>query len=252
MGVVVELARAGSSLEKGADKDRVFSSKFASLPIYKKYRVNITHNASTPATTLVTLFSHDLGYAPVFQAEYGDANGQMKMAAPENILVDETRVMMEARNETGTDELYITIYARPIEEEFTSEINLPFERPGGSGRNNIVFQVARPGFDVSSRDKRKLVIDTNFKYLPVHESDNGNYAASAGLQTFPHDLGYAPLFWVYYKPSFGSNQHWRAILGAPNSSILSGAHRSTDEDLQIFVTSPGDYAYIMFKDPIAS
>lgn len=252
MGVVVELARAGSGIDKGADKDRVFSSKFPSLLIYRKYRVNITFDVSTPATTLVTLFSHDLGYAPVFQAEYGDAAGQMQMAAPEGIMVDETRVMMEYRNETGTKELYITLYARPIETTFTSPVQLPFERPGGSGTNNVVFKVARPGYDVRARDKRKLVIDTNFKYLPVHASDYNTYGASAGLQTYDHDLKYAPLFWVYFKPNFGSNQHWRAILGAPNSSILSGAHRSSDENLKIFVTSPGDYAYIMFKDPIAS
>lgn len=253
MGVVVELARRGSDLNSGAEKDRVFSSKAVSLGIAFKLKISITFSASTPFGTAVNLFSHNLGYPPVIQAEEGSFSGQMSMAAPYALMVDETRLMFEAPGSSGSVDLYVTIYAWPIGQEYTSEVRFPFERGGSNASDKVVFKVARPGYDIDARDDRHFIINTRNKYLPVHKSGASLSSAGGGVfKVIEHNLGYAPLFWVYYKPNAIGNLYYRYIVGAPFTEVVTGAHRSTTEDIQIYETGQGDYAYIIFKDPIAS
>lgn len=258
MGVVVELARRGSDLNTGAEKDRVYSSKYPSIPIAYKLKVTLTISGATPVGTLIPIFQHNLNFKPVFQIEEDeDGDGQWRMGAPFEFMCDETRILATAPGVAVTAYFYITIYLRPIEEEFTSVVKTPFERGGGNRSDKAVFKIARQGFDISERDDRKFVINTRNKFLPVHKSGLVPVTSTGGVfHEIEHNLGYPPLFWLYYSYDSAISPttagYYRYLIGAVATETVTGAHKVDNNKLYVFVTTPGEYAYIIFKDPIAS
>lgn len=69
-----------------------------------------------------------------------------------------------------------------------------------------------------------------------------------------HNLGYPPLFLVYYGATAGDIAGtWQALQGAPNSEVVTGAHRANKTKLFIGGANIPEtrLAYVIFKDPYA-
>ena len=94
---------------------------------------------------------------------------------------------------------------------------------GKIGATTYGIKVSKPGFDVKTATDDQLVMSSEFLSLKIAHSDapisNGNY---------PHNLGYAPAFFVSAKKTYGENSYW-GFVGQEQDSIfeLSFASDST-------------------------
>lgn len=137
------------------------------------------------------------------------------------------------------------IFALNIEEAFQSEsIILPTVADAAAiAETNYGIKIAKPGRSIDSDDLRDFSVNSNARSPMVHSVTPGTKAASPSSITVTHDLGYAPMGFVYVK-----------LTGESDYILLTGADDSnigvTTTTLSFFLPYACDYSVVILKDPL--
>lgn len=204
-------ARAGYSVETANDRELSFNSEWPLLPIDSEGTFEVNKTLSAP----VTIYNHDLGYAPVFRVYY-ESGGEVYSLPNSGVIgsnctVDSDNLYWRDVYFSGTPmNLHWKVYRRPIETNLSTDAySLTGSNIQGEAKAQIV--VARPGEDATSSDPRDISFNSEWKQLII---DSSKYAVadtsdpSEYVLTITHNLGYRPMYWGYYKDS---NNEWRFL-----------------------------------------
>lgn len=241
-----EAVRRGYTLEDAPDSEKLFSSKFPSLLITHRIKLKVTNNGATGLFSNFPIFRHNLGYAPAFFAF--TSSDDVDYVPTAFIYVDSDNVYAEKRESSGTRYYFIYIFARPLLQTIKTDV-VASSGIGVQRAQGPQIIVARNGSDIDSRDKRDFVIHPDTKTLTVHMTgyEEGGSSNSSEWPKIRHDLGYSPLFFVYFiDPNKGSAQF---IWFLPNTGS-SYSLESTNSDLTLPTNQPGKFCYLIMKDPL--
>ena len=248
----IEVARRGYDLRTASDSDKLFSSKFPSLLIAKRYLFTVNFGGGLSQSFLGNLTDHGLNYIPCFFAFKSTDND--KWNPTDEIYLDESSVYVIKKTGSGTQYFMVYLFFTPMFEFYKA----PNVAPTGSGKGSIggpFMKIARNGHSVEDEDLRNFVIHPNSKTLSVHQTGFvTNPADGTGNIDVEHGLTYAPLHMIYLRQDTGGSYDGKAnmIYYVPNSSAtLSPPADGTNLTIPTGTPgTPGDYAYLILKDPI--
>jgi hypothetical protein len=252
----IEIAQTGHSFPGVADYHKQFSSLAASLLIGKKLFIDVTH--ATSGTEGSPIFEHNFGFPPVFFPMRRTSAGSLEyfMGADFDITVDE-RYVYALPNGLGAPNTTVglMLFQRSITESYTSQLASPINRSRAK-QSDVVMKVMRDGHTIQDRDPRNASVDTDYKTLLVHKSGVITHpnADPDGFEIIEHKLRYQPLFFLYfaYDQDSGAPEagRFRQLLGAVGTGVVSGVHKVDNNNLHVYKTLSGQYAYLILKDPI--
>lgn len=240
----IRVAQKGFSADTCADEQLLFSSAWPTLKTHAAASFTIPD-----ATQDVTIFTHSLGYPPVFMVfttgTYVNSSPGSSLAVgsanAESFVVDiNTLKYLGATN--GNPPGSITGYYYIFRQKMTDTV-LPRSFNTARGvpavSNDIGFKIAKAGKSTSSTDFRDFVIHSSARSPQIHMTGQVTIPGG-GTVLIHHGLGYPPLYLLYnvlsglYHMSSNSQE---VIVGADTSNItLSGV--------------PGlVFYYLVFKDP---
>lgn len=267
---VVKLAQPGIDVKTAGDENLVYNSNWPLLKIYKQG--SFTTNSGNGLNQLVV--NHGLGYPPAFwffantdirnwnfafgpqsldnRAEFNGPledfptiNDQILYYGPSGFI-----------NDYGIQKFHYYIFALDLSKPYTA----PKIRSGGviGPRNKrTIFKISKPNKDVSSSRLEDYVVHSNARSPLIHAvvpytvSKGSEYVSGEGF-TYYHNLGYAPMFFVYGRanPTFFSGAGVNDYYMFFTDGTISGF--SVDET-KIVYDSLGElgnhFSLLVLKDP---
>lgn len=239
----IKTSRIGFDVNTASDKQLAFSSSWPLLPIEAEGDETILAE-DPPAPTVQAIYTHNLGYVPVFIVER--TSGYV-FAFQGSFHCDDTSLWFDGYVEEDMD-IKWKIFRRPMLTNYEApNVNITDATQGEDSDYGIL--VSLPGKDISSTDKRDFAIRSDVRQLMVANSGYTAEAAS-GLEV-THNLGYKPMYWTY-------------VQAEGDEGPIGGEYRlgSETDDLLITATTttltitlyglPTNFAYIIFKDTLTA
>ncbi len=234
-------SRRGFSVDTASDKQLSFSSEWPLLPIEAEGEQTATCGA---APENITLYTHNLGYAPVFLIDRLSGTPFYPLQA----FCDETKIWVSTY--PGDDfVLRWKVFRRAIKTTYSApNINVQ-DATVGLDDDYGVF-VSLPGKSTDSTDKRDFAIRSDVRQLMIAQS--GYTAENTSGVTVTHNLGYEPMYLAYvqgYNDDFSAFQENRFRLASEADDLYLTADDTTFE--MVFYGLPWpQIAYILFKDTL--
>lgn len=205
--------------------------------------------------------SHGLGYPPFHMLARpaggsGTNDGRLDQFAS-NYGVDSSVL---ARNSgSGTPRYFI--FRLPLNQDFTAPI-IPGGTTPSSGAQDFGFKIAQPGKSIDSTDMRDFTLHSGTRspmVSMVRHSAMTNTGAGLGYEySVNHNLGYAPLAFVFLRPgtnALGLATDKYGIVMAPIG--VTGRYFTVDAQ-RVYVTAdsgsfstPPLVSVVILKDPFA-
>lgn len=242
----IKVSQNGFDAETCPDYKLLFNSSWPLLKILDSGQFT---NASSPS--LISSFALD--YVPAFWwysdgkvgtehtsnvSTFGSTfNGQLAIS----------RSALSFRSGFGAKTLTgrFYIFALNIEEAFTApSIILPTvaEVPAIAD-TTYGIRIAKPGKSIDSTDLRDFSVNSNTRSPMVHSVTPGTKDASPSTITITHNLGYAPMAFVYVK-----------LTGETDYILLTGADDTnisvTTTTLTFLLPYACSYSVVILKDPL--
>jgi hypothetical protein len=240
----IKVSRTGLDANTASDKQLAFSSEWPLLPIEAEGQVTITVPSGGGYVTQ-DIFTHNLGYAPVFIIDRISGN---PFYFPLWGWCNDEKIWFEG----GLDEsitLRWRIFRRAIETKYDGK-NVNVIDSTKTDDSDYGILVSLPNKSVYSNDKRDFGVRSDVRQLMVAKSDYipGDVGGIEGT----HHLGYKPMYLAYIG-------HYDYNLG----DFLPNTYRMASEadDLSILVTESTvkivlygyprpPMAYILFRDTL--
>lgn len=244
----IKVSRTGFDVNTASDKQLAFSSQWPLLPIEAEGDITIT---PAPGGEYITqdIFTHNLGYAPVFVMDRVSGN---PFFFPLWVWCDDKKIWFDG----FLDEAIVLrwkIFRRPIETRyFGKNINIEDATKGADSDYGIL--VSLPGKSVHSTDKRDFGIRSDVRQLMVSKSDYMLDVSGTGVIRGVHNLGYKPMYLAYigyydYETGEYLPNTYRLASEADDMAL-----KVTEVDIQmgIYGYQTPSMAYILFKDTLKS
>lgn len=249
----LKLSQEGHDVKNAKDYKLSISSSWYTLPIVAQ--------GTTPAGTIdtATMKTHSLDFYPmfwiwkggdIFDSSISGASGKTSMYRNDQrqtIKMDKTKLFLDGFGGNTPQDLRWMIFNVDLEEEFIA----PNPEPGlttdadASRDKDFGIKVSMPGKDVHSTDLRNFSVHSGTRSPLIHSITQHSHS-SAQPTTIEHNLGYAPMFFAYFKGADG----YLHIEFNPESSF--GVYASADENEFNMTALSGDFTVVLLKDPILS
>ena len=258
MAYGMAVSREGFDVKTCADFEKVYDSRWKCLKI--EYQGSYTVTASS---SVQTVYTHGLGYAPFFWAFVTTAFGDITTLAISEfqgfggvdnyssfIRCNSTSLVFD--NTSGGfngDTIYFYIFVDQINEAITESIgSITPTTPGSS--LDYGFKISKAGFDVKTATGKDLIMSSEYETLQINQVSTGSHNFSGGNLTISHGLGYPPQFYFYVRDLRGDGR-WEMIGNDPiNIGFKSVKASSSNCVLALGAVGTKDYSLIVFKDPI--
>jgi len=250
MGVGINVSRTGYDVNTASDKQLAFSSQWPLLPIEAEGKFEVNNTLTAP----VTIYNHDLGYPPVFriyyQSDFYDSSYYYPDGDPNRIGsrcgVNSTDLVWNDVWYSDTPMyVYWKVYRRNLtQNQSTASVNLADEAKGNSG--GYGFLISKNGKSVTSGDLRDFNLRSDMRPLIV---DSSKFTTVPGYSiNITHNLGYLPMYWVYYYES--DSGLWYKVR---QNDVFSGSVTVTDITFAVnsgLWGGASNFAIILFKSTI--
>ena len=246
MSYGIKVSQNGYNADTCPDYKLVFNSAW---PLLKILDTGTFSGATSPS--LITSFALD--YVPAFWW-YSDGkvgtqhtSGVSSFGSTFNGQLAISDSALSFRSGYGANTLNgrYYIFALNIEEAFQSEsIILPTVADAAAiAETDYGIKVAKPGMSIESDDLRDFSVNSNARSPMVHSVTPGTKDASPSTITVTHDLGYAPMGFVYVKLTGESD--YILLTGADDSNISV-----TTTTLSFLLPYACTYSVVILKDPL--
>lgn len=242
----IKVSQNGYDAATCPDYKLVFNS---SWPLLKILDSGVFTNAASPS--LIT--SYALDYVPAFwwfsDGKVGTQHtpGVSSFGSTFNGQLAASNSALSFRSGYGANTLSgrYYIFALDIETAYTSpSIVLPTVADiPAIADTDYGIRISKPGKSINSTDLRDFSVNSNARTPMVHSVTPGTKAASPSSITVTHNLGYAPMGFVYVKLTGESD--YILLTGADDSNI--GVSNTT---LTFFLPYACDYSVVILKDPL--
>lgn len=239
----VKVSRQGFDVDTASDKQLAFSSEWPLLPIEAEGTIQLTNNTSYDQV----LFTHNLGYAPVFMI-WEENSGRLYSGGKfffYNVYTTSTTIHLEDFIFEDCT-LHWKIFRRPILTTYNSGTLVSTDATEtDSGDYGIL--VSLPGKPVESTDKRDFGIRSDVRQLMVHQSGFTDLTLTGSVT---HNLGYKPIYMFYAEVTGRNPAGSYAIL--TDSGDFNITVTNTTFAWEFFGFDEMRYAYLLFKDPLTT
>lgn len=248
----IRVSRSGYDVDTASDKELALSSEWPLLPLEAEGVFEVNNTLSQP----VTIYNHNLGYAPVFKVYYTSAfydsdwfyNAATISAIGTTCRVDTNNLIWKDVWFSATPMyLHWKIFRRPITTNF-NEPNYILTDTTKSTFNDYGLIVSKVGKDVGSTDFRDFSMRSDCRQLLV---DQSAYTTTPDYtMTMTHNLGYPPIFWAYYQDT--SNQWERLIQSYTVRTAVTDSSITIDLPSAFWGSPPPNIALLTFKNTLNS
>ena len=233
----IKVSQKGYDVNTCPDYRLLYSSSWPLLEIYAEGSFEIENMDED-----VTVFNHDLGYAPVFSGFIVSNTESKNSHSIEVLRVDEDNLVWLGATGLhwgGSATLYYFIYRNSLETNFTSDIIETSSESPATGED-FGFKISKDGSDAGGTDMKDFTIHSSAMSLQIQKIITGD-VDWLFHEEISHSLGYTPLFFYYFK----SGGYWFLVSGG--NQELKGT--SWDEKVAIWGIPSGTYSVVIFKDP---
>ncbi len=244
----IKVSRAGFPVETAADHQLLFSSSFPTMLVAMEGTLNSGQSVS-----------HNLGYFPVFTFNLYRAafnNGNARTFDEGSIAVDTNKLY---NNDDQT--IRYRIFARDLRSSVGgTNINTTPASPSAINQD-YGFKVSQPGYNVLTASLQNLIAFSGqslagypVRLQIIHQIGHQDNIPTGTTARFSHNLGYVPLFMVYYRQSGSLPYTALSTYIQVNSDFsLSITYKATINSSELAVMNNLGYsidvAYVIFKDP---
>lgn len=255
MAYGIAVSRQGFDVKNCADFEKVFDSRWKCLKI--EYQGTYTVGASS---SIQTMYTHGLGYAPFFMAFLQDFRGRSVLTISDYngiggldnysklIRVNATSLVFD--NSLGIftgDVIYFYVFVDQINEAITeSLVKTTSSSLGASG--GYGFKISKAGKDVKTATGKDLILSSEYPTLQINQVSTGSHNFSGGALNISHGLGYPPQFYFYVK-DLEADGRWE-MIGNTAVGAFTVTASSSQCTLDLGAVGTKDYSLIVFKDPI--
>jgi len=248
----IEASLKNIDVKTALDYQKLFSSEWPMLKIAFHGTATVDLNGAAD----VTLFTHGLGYVPVFLIWVQSNDGtEVTMNSINQFKIDNDKLICHQEDWGGAFE--VTIFYYIFRHELLTNFQAPFVeqnvKPATSSMvSDVGIKIALKGKSVKSTDPRDFVVHSSYKNLPIHQQGYGSQTIPAPPPfvavdvTIYHNLGYAPLTFFYLKRA-GQN-YWEQIHSSQETAVDLDSLKA--HFVALTVAGVQEYAYIIFKDPL--
>lgn len=240
----VKVSRSGFDVKEASDKQLAFSSEWPLLPIEAEGTFDITLGNSYSET----LYTHNLGYPPVFMYWLDDGTKRYPLGPTSrtNIYSNSTILKIDTPYALATGTIHWKLFRRSLLNDYESD-TLETTDATEKDSGDYGIKISLKGKDITSGDKRDFGVRSDMRQIMIHQS-GGTTAAMGGTVT--HNLGYRPMYWMFVENTNFNPSGCYSIIGESDDFTVE----ATTTQLQwILYTPPGlKWAYLIFKDPIDS
>lgn len=154
------------------------------------------HDTGTSSTTI----THNLGYVPLFFTTLG-SGGFAPGAVDQNShgTWDASTTQLVATSAPSTR---YYIFRQSLTSNFTANV-ISGNNTAGQKTDGYVFKMTKEGKDTSSTDMRDFALHSGTVSPMIHKVDHGamtNIGGGILERVVTHNLGYAPMVFVYMQP----------------------------------------------------
>jgi len=232
----------GIPVETAADHQLLFSSSWPLLKIHAQGSVTITNNKNDQV-----LYTHGLGYPPVFWVFTVDATKSIAFLRSASIMVSDTNLKFfgNAGDSGASETIYYYIFTQDMTKEFTADALKTTDSDSNVG-DDYGFKISKEGKDVRSTDGRDFVINSSYRSLQIHKTKYGEHEAG-WTETVTHDLGYIPFYSVYFNlTGYAPTASYWWLLTSGEQEY--GTHATTTK-VETSGVGVGNVFTIIYKDP---
>jgi len=260
MAYGITVSKPGFDAKTAADFEKIFDSRWKCLKIEYQGSYTVTSSSSVQ-----TIYTHGLGYAPFFWAflKFGSTSTMaiadfFQSGFTENystyIRANSTSIVFD--NTSGSydgNEIYLYVFVDQINEAIAESKSVTTATTPASN-NTYGFKISKPGFDVKTATGKDLIMSSEYTTLQINQVSVGSHNFDSSVLTISHGLGYVPQFYFYVRDIQGDGR-WQMIgnrgIDHPNLTVQANT-TSCSLDLidGIFPIGTKDYSLIVFKDPI--
>jgi len=238
----IKVSRQGFDVKTASDKQLAFSSEWPLLPIEAEGTFNMTIGNSYNEV----LYTHNLGYQPVFMAWY-EISGQ-KYAISKLLVynVYSTTTTLHINDfalDTGV--LHWKVFRRPLLTAYDAG-NIVSTDATEKDSGDLGIVVSLPGKDISSTDKRDFGVRSDVRQLMIHKT--GYFDNSTNGANIAHNLGYQPMYW-FYTENINRNPAGAYSFQMQTDDFVISANNTT-LTYTFFGFPFLRHAYLIFKDPV--
>ena len=251
----LKVSRIGFDVNEASDKQLAFNSEWTLLPIEAEGDFDVTDDMY--GLTSVDIFTHNLGYAPVFMVCAYMNNGETidDISGMIDVYCNSTKLygVVSADYDQTTFvrkpvncHIHWKIFRRDIVTQYSSpNINITDatkEKDGDYG-----FIMTLPGKDIRSKDLRDFSIRSDVRQLMVAKS---GYTQNTRGENVYHGLGYKPMYLFYIERDHLGNigNGTFKITGTADDARISSTEDTLTYSFNTYSTQ--NVAYILFKDTL--
>lgn len=244
---------SGVPVDGAPDYRMVSNSNWPTLQVEFEYILGTPLSIATVggSTASIKIFSHNLGYVPAYT--YIDSSGYNGLGTGYSTGTGNDTFSLIADKEN----IYLVVTALGSSYNFTpsgllriysynpsTTFQAPFYNPADPRTNVGTYGIealinANDGY-LDDTNFSKYSVSSRAKTLTIHQSGLAT-ADGAGQFVLTHNLGYLPSFMIFKSDG---------TFLADQTSVRSQGNQTTLTFFGVQSILIGDYAYIIFKDPI--
>lgn len=236
----VKVSRIGFDVNTASDKQLAFSSEWPLLPIEAEGDLTINPPVGGPGMVNQDIFTHNLGYEPVFYIQRADGGNFW----PGWCWINSSKLWFNG---------YVTvpinvkwkIFRRPLKTNYTSK-NTNIKDATQVIDKDYGILISRPGKSIASNDKRDFGVRSDVRQLMIAQS--GFTDTPVYEKTVTHNLGFRPMFFLFIE-SDSTPGDYAMATSASDFYVTATDTRLT---WRLYTPPNRNYAYIIFKDTLTT
>lgn len=249
-----KVSQQGYDVLSCADDQLLFSSSFLTLPILVQGTYTVTDT-----TVQQTIYTHNLGYVPIFTVYVDDGDGS-HLAQFYNDSYDlnfslrmgttDLQWLDDATN-FGPITFKYFIFYRDMTTAISETIVIPTPISPLEVTVDYGIKVSKDGQDIRNIGLKDQVINSGGRTLLLDKIVTGTLANGTNNITVSHTLGYPPMFW-FYVDTFVFDTRYAMVYNrqSQDAHITMEATTSSIVINNIISGGIGNYSCVVFKDPI--
>lgn len=262
----MKVSRQGFDVKTCSDNQLLWSSAFKMPVVIASGRYDLTD-----PTTNQTIYTHNLGYVPVFfivfrfttgtlNTDFQVWDGNTKSGWTAALYCDSTHIFYNQNEFSQAVKISWFIFNTPLLTSYTAPIVDSTDDTQGGITTDYGFKVSNDGNDVKTAGLVDLASfsgsslgSSSVRHQIIHKIGTGT-AHNGTDESFSHGLGYSPMFLFYGLQTgvgwFCAQACYIVNAGPTVTEKIRTWADSTNINFRQDTGSDRDIAYAIFKDPL--
>ena len=239
----IKVSQGGFDALTCPDYKLIFNSSWPLLNIVTQFSANVT------ALAAATLYTHNLGFIPMFLVWELDGSGGYMLANNDTYGIRATTTAITTLGGSTTNTLKIMIFNLSLTTTYTAPTIYTTTDSSTAVRNaDYGMKVSKDGYDVSSTDFRDFIVHTGCRSPMVHTVSAQPDQTGLRTYTITHNMGSAPMAFAYLRTTAAPTLARLCDIGPESGSGVVLNSSATTVTAQI--TLSGQLTIVVLKDPI--